>query len=45
MKDIIPGVGLPAQVSGSDGSSAPSHLGLTLDGSRVPFGSTAPINP
>ncbi|HWQ17969.1 MAG TPA: hypothetical protein VNL13_09090 [Sulfolobales archaeon] len=45
MKDIIPGVGLPTQASGGDGSTAPSRLGHKLDGSRVPFGSTAAHDP
>ncbi|MEM2302080.1 MAG: hypothetical protein QXR14_07705 [Sulfolobales archaeon] len=38
-------MGLPTQVSGGDGSSAPSCLGHKLDGSRVPFGSTAAHDP
>jgi len=37
--------GLPTQAPGGDGSSAPSHLGHKLDGSRVPFDSTAAHEP
>jgi len=45
LKDNVLGVGLPTQVSGGDGSSAPSHPGLNLDGSRVLFGSTTAHEP
>jgi len=38
-------MGFSTQVSGRDGSSAPSHPGSKLDGSRVPFGSTAAHDP
>ncbi|HWQ17537.1 MAG TPA: hypothetical protein VNL13_06885 [Sulfolobales archaeon] len=45
MKWITLGVGLPTQAPDGDGSSAPSRLGHELDGSRVPFGSTAAHDP
>ncbi|GAY26170.1 transposase [Desulfurococcaceae archaeon AG1] len=45
LKDIVPGVGLSTQAPGGDGSIAPSCLGHKLDGSRVPFGSTAAHDP
>ncbi|MEM2203729.1 MAG: hypothetical protein QXI22_05165 [Sulfolobales archaeon] len=45
MKDIVPSVGLPTQALGGDESSAPSHPGSKLDGSHMPFGSTAAHDP
>ena len=44
MKGVLD-VGLPTQAPGGDGSIAPSHLGHKLDGSHVPFGSTATHEP
>lgn len=38
-------MGLPTQALGGDESSAPSHPGSKLDGSHMPFGSTAAHDP
>ncbi|HWQ16991.1 MAG TPA: hypothetical protein VNL13_04060 [Sulfolobales archaeon] len=45
MNWVVLCTGLPTQVSGGYGSSAPSHPGHKLDGSHVPFGSTAAHEP